>query len=388
MPPPLPDRRDILARLVGFPTVSAVSNLDLIDWVGDLLAAYGIASTRVPDATGLKAGLIATVGPADRPGVVLSAHTDVVPVDGQPWTADPFILAERDGRLYGRGTADMKGFLASALHAALRAAAQPLASPLHLALSWDEEIGCVGVRTLLPAMTALPVRPAFCIVGEPTTMTVVTGHKGKTAARVTCTGRDGHSARAPRAINAIHLACDVVAALRARQAALAADGRRDPDYAVPYTTLHAGRIDGGVALNIVPNRCTVDFEIRNLAADDPAAILDGLRTDADRIAAAERERFPEAATAIEVTNAYPGLDTDPSSEVVALVRGLAGTGTGKVAYGTEAGLFVETLGVPTVVCGPGDMAQGHRPDEFVAEAELAACDAMLDRLLVRLGAGL
>ena len=383
----LPSRREILARLVGFPTVSAASNLDLIAWVEALLAAHGIAATRVPDATGRKAGLIATVGPADRPGVVLSAHTDVVPVEGQPWTRDPFALTERGGRLYGRGTTDMKGFLACALHAALRAAARPLATPLVLAVSWDEEIGCVGVRTLLPAMRALP-RPALCIVGEPTSMAVVTGHKGKLAARATCIGRDGHSALAPRALNAIHLACDLVAALRARQAAIAAQGPFDPGYAVPYTTLHAGRIAGGVALNIVPNRCTVDFEIRNLAADDPAAILDGLVADADALVAAEAARFPEAAIGIEVTNGYPGLDTDPASEAVALVRALAGTGTGKVAYGTEAGLFVEMLGVPTVVCGPGDMAQGHRPDEFVAESEIAACDAMLERLVGRLEGGL
>lgn len=383
----LPSRAEILARLVGFPTVSAASNLDLVAWVEALLAAHGIAATRVPDATGDKAGLVATVGPADRPGVVLSAHTDVVPVEGQPWTSDPFALVAREGRLYGRGTTDMKGFLACALHAALRAAGRPLATPLVLALSWDEEIGCVGVRTLLPALRALP-RPALCIVGEPTSMAVVTGHKGKLAARATCIGRGGHSALAPAALNAVHLACDLVAALRARQAAIAAGGPFDAGYAVPYTTLHAGRIAGGVALNIVPDRCTVDFEIRNLAADDPEAILAALRADAAALVAAEAPRVPEAAIEIAVTNAYPGLDTDPASEAVALVRALAGTGTGKVAYGTEAGLFVETLGVATVVCGPGDMAQGHRPDEFVAESELAACDAMLDRLIARLATGL
>ncbi len=217
----------------------------------------------------------------------------MVPVEGQAWTGDPFVLAERDGRLYGRGTTDMKGFVACALHALLRARAMPLASPLHLALSWDEEIGCVGARTLLPAVAqALPVLPAVCIVGEPTSMAVVAGHKGKTAARATFTGRDGHSALAPLALNAIHLATDFVAALRARQAALAAAGPGDPDYAVPYTTLHAGRIEGGVALNIVPNRCTLDFEIRNLAADDPAAILDDLRADAARLVAAERGPLP------------------------------------------------------------------------------------------------
>lgn len=385
---PLPSRREILARLVGFPTISADPNLGLIDWVEALLVAHGVPVTRVPDATGAKAGIVATAGPAERPGVILSAHSDVVPVAGQAWSRDPFILAERDGRLYGRGTTDMKGFLACALHAMLRAAARPLAAPLHLALSWDEEIGCVGVRTLLPAVAALPVPAALCIVGEPTRMAVVTGHKGKVAARATCTGRDGHSALAPHALNAIHLACDFVAALRSRQAAIADGGHRDPAYAVPYTTLHAGRIEGGVALNVVANRATVDFEIRNLAADDPEAILDGLRTDAERIVAPERDRFPESAIAIDVVNAYPGLDTDPAASEVALVQALAGTGTGKVAFGTEAGLFSGVLGVPTVVCGPGDMAQGHRPDEFVAETELAACDAMLDRLIERLVAGL
>ena len=385
----LPDRCEILARLVGFPTVSAASNLDLVDWAEDLLASRGIAVTRVPDATGTKAGLLASTGPLDRPGVLLSAHTDVVPVEGQTWTATPSRSTKRDGRLYGRGTTDMKGFVACALHALLRAAERPLANPLHLALSWDEEIGCVGVRALLPVVAgALAVRPAVVIVGEPTRMAVVTGHKGKTAARATCSGRDGHSALAPNALNAIHLASDFVAALRARQAVIASAGRQDAGYAIPYTTLHAGRIEGGVALNIVPNRCTVDFEIRHLAADDPDAILDGLRADAERIVARERGRFPEAAIAIAVTNAYPGLDTDPRSAAVGLVRALSGTGTGKVAYGTEAGLFAAALAVPTVVCGPGDMAQGHRPDEYVAESELAACDAMLDRLLDRLAGGL
>ncbi len=381
------NRTEILARLIGFPTVSAASNLDLVGWVRAFLASQGIESTVVPDATGRKAGLFATIGPAERPGVLLSGHSDVVPVEGQAWSGDPFALAERGGRLYGRGAADMKGFVACALAAAARAAAAPLARPLHLALSWDEEVGCVGVRRLIEAMRpALPVPPSLCIVGEPTRMAVAIGHKGKTAARAVCTGRDGHSAMAPLALNAIHLGCDFVAAIRSRQAAIAAHGHRDPAYEVPYTTLHVGRIAGGVALNIVPARCELEFEIRNLAQDDPQALLDGLRAEAAGIAAAAQRIAPEAAIEIEVTNAYPGLDTAEGSEAVALARQLAGTGTTKVAFGTEGGLFTEALGLPTVVCGPGDMAQGHKADEYVEETQLAACDAMLDRLLVRLRA--
>ncbi len=378
----------ILARLIGFPTVSAASNLALVDWVRDGLAASGVATTLVHDATGQKAGLFATIGPADRAGVLLSAHTDVVPVEGQAWSADPFVAREADGRIYGRGAADMKGFVACALRAAARAASVDLAAPLHLALSWDEEIGCVGARPLIAAMAAAGVRPAACIVGEPTALRVATGHKGKTAIRATCTGREGHSALAPFALNALHLAGDLMAAIRVRQAALEAHGARDDDYAVPYTTLHVGRIAGGVALNIVPGRAELDFEIRNLAADDPAAILAGLRTDADALVAAARATAAEAAIALEVVNAYPGLATPPAAPLVALARELGAGPPTKVAYGTEGGLFATLLGVPTVVCGPGDMAQGHRPDEFVSLDQIAACDAMLEQLVDRLRSGI
>ncbi len=377
---------EILARLVRFETVSAASNLELVEWVRGFLAGHGVESALVRDHTGRKAGLLATIGPADRPGVLLSGHTDVVPVEGQAWSSDPFVLRAADGRLYGRGAADMKGFLACALNAAAAAASGSLRTPLNLALSYDEEVGCVGVRRVIEAMDRFGMRPRLCIVGEPTSMAVAIGHKGKTAARAVCTGREGHSALAPRATNAIHLACDLVAAIRARQAAIAAHGHRDAAYDVPYTTLHVGRIAGGVALNIVPNRCEIEFEIRNLAADDPQALLDGLAAEAARIA--EATGVPEAGIEIAVTNAYPGLDTPPASEAVRLVSALAGTGTTKVAYGTEGGLFAETLGLATVVCGPGDMAQGHKPDEFVTEAQLAACDAMLGRLVERLRGGL
>ncbi|MBP7243048.1 acetylornithine deacetylase [Amaricoccus sp.] len=383
------DSITILDRLIAFPTVSRDSNLQLVGWARERLAERGVDCSLVHDATGTKANLYASIGPADRPGVMLSGHTDVVPVEGQDWTVPPFALTRRDGRLYGRGAADMKGFVACALAAALRATERRLAAPLRLALSYDEEVGCIGVRRLIEALADAPVRPAFCIVGEPTSMTVATGHKGKTALEATCVGREGHSAMAPMALNALHLGCDLVAAIRSRQAEIAASGPRDGDYDVPYTTLHVGRMAGGTALNIVPNHCQLDFEIRNLAADDPEALIATLRSDAARIAEAARARAPEADIRIEVRNTYPGLGTAPDAAVVTFVKSLTGAnGTTKVAFGTEGGLFSERLGIPTVVCGPGSMAQGHRPDEYIAIDQISRCDAMLDALLDRLAAGI
>lgn len=378
---------DILDRLIAFPTVSRDPNRALIDWVADLLATKGIDSSLVPDASGHKANLYATVGPQDRGGVMLSGHTDVVPVDGQDWTKPPFELTRAEGRLYGRGTADMKGFCAAAIAAMLDAADRDLATPLHLALSYDEEIGCMGVRSLIDQLDAAPIRPAICIVGEPTGMAIASGHKGKTALTATCYGEEGHSALAPLAMNALHLAADFTNAVRAKQAEIAASGRKDGDYDVPYTTLHVGRIRGGDALNIVPNRATVDFEIRNLAEDSPPDIIADLRARAEAIAAAAGHK----AARIEVAESwsYPGLNTPLQSDAIRLIRDLTGAnGQIKVAFGTEGGLFDARLGIPTVVCGPGSMMQGHKPDEYVSDDQLAQCDTMLAKLTARLETGL
>jgi acetylornithine deacetylase len=375
---------DILDKLVSFPTVSRDPNRALIDFVRDFLAGRGIASELVVAEGGAKANLLATIGPADTPGIVLSGHTDVVPVEGQAWTSDPFRLAVRDGRAYGRGTADMKGFVASSLALIDRLKGRRLAMPLHLVLSHDEEVGCLGVRSAIARM-AERLRPRFCIVGEPTELRVATGHKGKIAAQATCCGMAGHSALAPKALNAVHLACDFVGLLRERQADIAAHGARDSAYEIPYTTIHVGRIDGGTALNIVPDRCIVDFEIRNLVEDDPIRILDRLRDNATVLAALERQRFPEAAITIDVVNDYPGLATAADAEAVAFVQGLVHDRTTfKVAFGTEGGLFASRLDVPTVVCGPGSMDQGHKADEYVSLASLDGCDRMLGRLLDRI----
>ncbi|HEY4191132.1 MAG TPA: acetylornithine deacetylase [Mesorhizobium sp.] len=376
---------EILDRLLGFPTVSRDSNLDLIGFVADLLERNGIASQIIHSEDGHKANLFATVGPAGVPGVMLSGHSDVVPIDGQDWTLPPFAMTERDGKLYGRGAADMKGFIAAALVAAIKASKMDLKTPLHLAISYDEEIGCIGVRSLVEMLRASPQKPLLCIIGEPTNMQVATGHKGKIGARAFCRGREGHSALAPLALNAIHLGCDFIAALRREQDRLASDGARDGDYDIPYTTVHVGKINAGVALNIVPNLCQVDFEIRNVAADNAEDVLDRLRAEAARIATEASAIAPEAAIDIEIFNTYPGLDTPAASQAVAFVKSLTGAnGTIKVAFGTEGGLFSRDVGTPTVVCGPGSMAQGHKPDEFVSIEQLGRCDEMLDKLLQRL----
>ena len=380
---------DYLEKLLSFDTTSANANSEMIKWVETELLSFGASVKIIPNVDESKANLFATLGPQDIGGVMLSGHTDVVPVTGQAWTVPAFSMTQRDGKIFGRGTADMKGFIAAMMNAAKLASTQTLKTPLHLALSYDEEIGCIGVRSMIDMLSNAPIRPQMCIVGEPTGLAVATGHKGKIAARAKCTGRAGHSALAPFAVNALYLANEFITELRKVQDVLRLGVVQDLDYDVPYTTLHVGRIAGGGALNIVPHSCELDFEIRNLAQDNPAEILEKLRQAADLIALSARNVASEANIEIEVFNTYPGLDTPPSAPVVGFVKSLMGAnGTIKVAYGTEGGLFDQSLGVPTVVCGPGDMAQGHKPDEFITEAQLAACDTMLVNLLHRLVAGI
>jgi len=376
----------LLARLLAFQSITRQSNLDLIDHVRQLLEASGIPCTIVPDETGSKANLFASVGPADRPGVLLSGHTDVVPVAGQAWTVPPFAMTRREGRLYGRGSADMKGFVACAVQAMIQASQQSLTRPLQLALSYDEEIGCIGVRRLLDVLETAPVRPFVCVVGEPTLMRVATGHKGKTALRAICHGQESHSALAPLAVNALQLGFDLAQRIRAIQARVAEQGQRDDAYDVPYSTLHIGKFSGGTVLNIVPNRCEFDFEIRNLAADNPAPWIDELREAADALAAPAQKLSPQAAIEIDVVNQYPGLDTPVTSQAVAFIESFsphAGERI-KVAFGTEGGLFTRRLEVPVVVCGPGSIDVAHKPDEYVAAQQLALCDQFLARLITSL----
>ena len=382
--------KEILARLLSFDTVSRHSNMELMSFVRQWLQSHGISSRLIPNHDHSKANLYASVGPETGKspffgGVMLSGHTDVVPIDGQSWTMPAFDLTEQDGRYYGRGSADMKGFVACALKAMETASTMPLHTPLHLALSYDEEIGCVGVRSLIEHLSNLPVQPNLCIVGEPTLMGVAIRHKGKLAAEATFKGRAGHSALAPHALNAIHLASDFISQLRDLQEALAAPYAHGDTTQIPYTTVHAGIINGGTALNIVPDTCTVRFEIRNAADDNAPEILEKIIAGANQLVDVHLARIPEAAVSFEVLNEYPGLSTPEDTWAVRFVQSLTGANdTGEVSFGTEAGLFSSVLSIPSVVCGPGSMDQGHKPDEYVSLDQMDLCEDMLGKLLIKL----
>jgi acetylornithine deacetylase len=388
-PPGLAGSMEMLRRLIAFQTVSRESNLALIDFVREHLRECDARARLTFDDSRRKANLFATLGPPAPGGIVLSGHTDVVPVDGQAWASDPFDLIDRDGRLYGRGTADMKSFIAVALALSPGYVAR-LERPLHLALSYDEEVGCLGIGRLIADLVESGVRPEGCIVGEPTMMTPVIGHKGKMSYRCTVRGRAAHSAYAPRAVNAVEAAAEAIAYLKRMSRRHRDGGPYDHAYDVPYTTVHTGVIRGGSALNIVPHECIFDFEFRHLPADDPHALL----AEFNAYLHAELEREMHAVDAqtgfsIEQLSAIPALDTPAETPIVALAQELTGRyELAKVSYGTEASQFQHS-GIPTVVCGPGSIEQAHKPDEYIDRAQLAACERFVRALLERLcrGAG-
>lgn len=375
---------EILARLIAFDTTSRNSNLPLIDWVEAWLDRHGVAHERVLDPTGTKACLWATVGPRDVAGYVLSGHTDTVPVDDQDWATDPFTLTPIGSRLYGRGTSDMKGFAAACLAKLPRMIEAPLARPIHLCLSHDEEVGCIGVRNALERIDELvPVTPLAAFVGEPTNMGVVVAHKAKWSYRVDVHGRSCHSSLAPQGVNAIEVAAEVIAKIRDLGRRFESEGPRDPLYDVPFSTSHVGTIHGGTALNIVPEHCSFEFEFRMLAGVDHQPFEDELRAHVrDVIEPWMKARAPSTGIIIERVNGFPGFDTPPDSDVTVLAKRLAGRNDHtKVAYGTEAGLFVSLGRIPTVVVGPGSIGQAHIPDEFIEKSELEKCGVFLDRLI-------
>lgn len=372
--------RAILARLVAFDTVSAKSNLALIEWVAGELAALGIAATRVPGPDATKANLYATIGPARPGGVCLSGHTDVVPVAGQIWASDPFALTQRDGRLFGRGTADMKGFIACCLALAGAFKAAPLKAPIHFAFSFDEEVGCLGVPHLLHRLGRDLPKPAIAIVGEPTAMKPVTAHKGVVALATTVTGNAAHSSRVDAAANAIFAA----AALIRHIGTLAEAERRAPprpEFDPPWTSFNVGTIQGGAAINIVAERCRFEWEFRPVPGADEAAILAAFARHADEaVLPALKAKFPGAAIATEIVARATPLRAEADSPAERLVRRLTGANrAGTVAFATEGGLF-QDAGISAVVCGPGDIAVAHQPDEWIAEDQLAECLAFLHRL--------
>lgn len=385
---PAAETLELMRTLVAFPTVSRDSNLELIDYVRELLRPLDADVRLTFNDDRRKANLFATLGPRGEPGIALSGHTDVVPVDGQEWTTDPFTLAERDGRLYGRGTSDMKSFIACALALAPEPVRRGLKTPLHLAFSYDEEVGCLGVRDLLSDMVQAGIRPASCIVGEPTEMRPVIAHKGKQSYRCTVRGRASHSAYAPYGVNAVEAAAEAVAFLKQLARRHRDRGPYDRGFDVAYTTVHTGVIRGGTALNIVPQDCVFDFEFRNLPGDDPNALLREFEAHVRQVIEPEMHAV-DARTGFSIVkmSEIPALDTGAEAEITALAQEFSGSNDfAKVSFGTEASQF-QVAGVPTVVCGPGSIRQAHKPDEFVTLEQVARCETFLRRLFQRMTAG-
>ena len=375
---------DMIRTLVGFPTVSRDSNLELIHFVRDRLAALGAQSRLTYNDERSKANLFATLGPQGVPGIVLSGHTDVVPVDGQAWDTDPFSVVEKDGRLYGRGTSDMKSFVAVVLALAPEFARRGLKTPLHFAFSYDEEVGCIGVGRLISDLALAGIRPQSCIVGEPTLMRPVIAHKGKRGFRCSVRGLACHSAYAPHGVNAVEAAAEAVAYLKSMARRHRDQGPYDRGFDVAHTTVHTGVMRGGTALNIVPHECTFDFEFRHLPGDDPEALLAEFKAYLDtRLVPEMRAVDPDTGFTLTPLSALPALDNGPEVEVVGLAQELSGNhDIGKVSFGTEGSQF-QRAGIPAVVCGPGSIEQAHKPNEYVAIEQVAKCEQFMRRLMDR-----
>ena len=377
--------RAMIERLIAFNTVSRDSNLGLIEWVRDYLQGLGAKTRLTFDDSGRKANLFATLGDSPKPGLILSGHTDVVPVDGQNWETDPFLATEKDGRLYARGSADMKGFIGIILSQAPKFLAalndNRLDAPLHYALSYDEEVGCLGVRSLIKDLQENGIRAAGCVVGEPTSMQPIIAHKGTHRFRCTVHGREAHSSYVTYGVNAIEYAARLVVYIRQIADRLAQLEQRDYGFIVPYSTLSTGLIRGGIAANVVPKDCEFSFDMRVLPNASPEALYQEIRAYAETLAGEMRRVDPQSGIDLVWASQTIGLAAAESDAIVQWAMQLSRNPTvGKVSYGTEAGLFQE-MGVPSVICGPGDIAEAHRPNEFVALDQLAQCEAFMNRIL-------
>ncbi|RWA74163.1 acetylornithine deacetylase [Mesorhizobium sp.] len=370
------DVLDILDRLVAFPSVAGKPNGDIASWIEAHLAEHGTQVTLLPGPEGDRSNLFATIGPADVPGYVLSGHMDVVPAGEAQWSSSPFALRRDGERLYGRGTTDMKGFLAAALAAVPHVAGMRLARPIHLAFSYDEEMGCRGVPHLIARLPELCAKPLGVIVGEPSGMRAVRCHKGKAAARVTMRGRTGHSSRPDLGLNAVHAMTDVLSATVSESERLT-HGPFDPAFEPAYSSLQAGVIAGGQSVNIIPDTCTLDLEARAIPGVDPAGLLAPVKARAEACAS---EGFQIEWTPI---SAYPALSLPHDAALAALLRELTGEAPlAAVSYGTEAGLY-QAAGFDAIICGPGDIGRAHKPDEYILASELAACQRMIEALGTR-----
>ncbi len=374
---------DLLTKLISFDTTSRTSNLGLIDFVRNYLNDYGVQSTLIHNEEGDRANLYATIGPDDIGGIMLSGHTDVVPVTGQAWDSDPYKLIERDGLLYGRGSSDMKGFIANILAALPIMTQGKLTTPLHIALSYDEEIGCVGAADMVQKLKHLEVKPKFGIIGEPTLMKSIVGHKGKRSFRVTFTGHSCHSAYINDGVNAVEFAAKLVVFIQQMNKKLLERGQTDSGYSVEHSTFHTGLINGGTVINIVPKTCHFDFEIRHLPQDDIVALLGEIESYAINDLLPAMQAINRASKLeFKTLSAYPGLHNHAESECVQMVCDLTNhpCTSEKVSFGTEAGLFQNHMDISCVVCGPGSIEQAHKPNEYISHTQLIECDAFMQKL--------
>lgn len=378
----LPDSYSMVEALIGFDTTSRNSNLDLIEFISEYLDGLGVKSELTYDDDRRKANLFATLGPEDVPGIVLSGHTDVVPVDGQAWDTDPYKVVINENKLFGRGSTDMKSYIAVCLTHAPDILKRKLRKPIHFAFSYDEEVGCVGVRRLLASLGNRECQPLACFIGEPTGMQAVRAHKGKLSQRCQVHGFECHSGMPDQGVNAVEYAAQAVVFLNRMAKRIRGNGPLDEGYDPPYTTIHTGVIKGGTALNIVPKECWFDFEFRYLPGDDPVKYLQEFQEYVNGSLLPEmRMVASETDIDLHTLSKFPGLSNQESAEVVKLAQHYLGAeGSGKVSFGTEGGLF-EQAGIPTVVCGPGSINQAHKPNEFVEIEQIVQCEKYLHNLI-------
>lgn len=364
---------DILEKLVGFPSVVGTSNHDIVEWIRSYLEGHGVKVHVLPGPEGDRANLFATIGPADRPGFILSGHMDVVPAAEAGWSSDPFMQRTEGEHLYGRGTSDMKGFLAAALAAVPALLSAPLSKPIHLAFSYDEEAGCRGVPHLLARLPDLCATPLGAIIGEPSGLRPILAHKGKAAARITIGGRAGHSSRPDLGLNAIHAMAEVLNAAVDAAAALT-QGPFEQEFEPPYSSLSVGTIAGGKAVNIIPDLCTLEVEARAISSVVPDMLLEPVRR------AAEALKLRGFDVDWQILSAYPALLLASTSELAQLLARLTNAElVPAVSYGTEAGLY-QRAGMDAIICGPGDIGRAHKPNEFILASELNACQGMIEKL--------
>jgi acetylornithine deacetylase len=374
--------QEMLSRLVSFDTTSRDSNLELISFVEDYARSFGLAPRRIPNPEGTKANLLISVGPQEPGGIILSGHTDVVPVDGQDWHTDPFAMVEREGKYFGRGTSDMKAFSAVILSLFPELTRRPLKTPVHIALSYDEEVGCLGVRPMIADIVKSVPMPRLAIIGEPTDMKVVNAHKGIRSFRTTVTGREAHSSQTDKGVNAVMVAAELIMHL----AKLAEDMRRrgDPSgrFDPPYTTVQSSTIEGGTALNILARHCLFQWEFRYLPGTSQDEILDAFNAYATKEVLPRLKAIaPESDIVTKPRAHVPALVATDGCPAEALAKQLTGRNHAEaVAYGTEAGLFQEA-GIPSVVCGPGNIQQAHKPNEFIEISQVAACEQFIRKLI-------